>query len=321
MRTLAIMFVLSVLLAFGVAKGVAYWRVTGPDAEFLVEAPALPKLEALQMPARASGGAVCPDTPLWDLFDGELVALAMVAPGGGEAFVVGSMPGTRPAGPEPMSQLTVVDSGGSSITREFVRETVSGVGNKLDAMALRVPLVGPVDDRLVFLTSACVPNRAARGRWWSYRDPEPVPPEEQRLILKDVQATLRTGTWLTPGNTLAVPATMEPTRLGVLPARIMGCKRLVVFNHQQSDRLLKSHYYSALLCLDGDGHLTRAPVPPIEGRVITQVGVIDLDGDNRDEIVVTHRKLDDAGLHGEVEELLWHEYGTTELHAEVLRRS
>jgi len=321
MRTLAILFVLSILLAFGVAKGVAYWRTTGPDEEFLVKVPSPPKPEALQMPARASGGAVCPDTPLWELFDGELVALAMVSPGGREAFVVGTMPGTRPAGPEPMPQLTVVDSGGSSIAREFVRETVPGVGNKLDAIALRVPLAGPANDRLVFLTSACVPNRAARGRWWSYRDPEPVPPEDQRLILDEVQATLRTGTWLTPGNTLAVPASMEPTRLGVLPARIVGCKLLVVFNHQQSNLLLKSHYYSALLCLDGEGKLTRAPVPPIEGRVITQVGVIDLDGDNRDEIIVTHRKFDDAGLHGEIEELLLHEYGTGELHVRVLRRS
>jgi len=320
MRTLIIVFVSSVLLAFGVAKGVEVWRATGPDAG-LLQPPSPLQPEALQRPARASDGPECPDTPLRELFDGQVAALAMVSPEGREAFVVGTIPGTRPAGPESMPQLTLVDSGGSTITREFVREVVPGVGDTLDAFALHVPLAGPAEDSLVFVTSACLSNRAARGRWWSYRDPVPVPPEDQRQILDELEASLHARTRLTPGVTLAVNATMAPTRLGVLQARIIGCKRLLVLNHQQSRQLLKSHYFSALLCLDGDGKLTRAPMPLVEGRMITQVGVIDLDGDNRDEIIVTHRKFDDAGLHGEVEELLWHVYGTADLHAEVLRRS
>lgn len=320
-RVLAILFVLSIVLSFGVAKGLEMWRDSRPEAGPLVP-PTPPVPRAMRTPARSTGGPPCPAVPLWELFDGEIAGLATIPAGGSEAVLTGAIPGSRPAGPQPLAQLTVVDSDGSTITRVFNKKhaTVPGGDSKPAGFSLRVPVAGPAEDRVAFVTSACLPYRSARGRWWSYLDPEPIAPDEQQQILEEITDFLAAGTFLTPGSTLAKPERRMPTRLGVLPFRGPGCRRLVIFNSQQSDRLLDSHYSSALICLDGDGELTRAPLPPSQGSMITRVGVIDIDGDNRDEIVVTRRKFDDTGLHGETDELLWRDHETPELHVEVLRR-
>lgn len=320
-RVLAILFVLSIAVSFGVSKGLEMWRESQPAAGPLVP-PRPPVPRAMRTSARSTGGAPCPDLPLWELFDGELAGLASVDAGGSEAVVLGSVPGTRPAGPEPLPRLTVVDSEGSTITRLFdlTKNAAPGSDGAPAGFSLRVPVAGPARDRVAFVTSACLPNSSARGRWWSYLDPQPIAPDEQQHILEEIADYLGATHWLKPGSTLASPGRRAPTRLGVLPFRGPGCRRLVIFNDQQSRHLLASKYYSALFCIDGNGDMTRAPLPPSQGSMITRVGVIDIDGDHRDEIVVTQRKFDDAGLHGETDELLWQDPETLELRAEVLRR-
>lgn len=315
-RVLAILFVLSIVLSFGVAKGLERWRESQPEAGPRV--PPVPR--AMRTAARSTGGPPCPDLPLWELFDGEVAGLAMITAGGGEVVFAGAVPGSRPAGPEPLPQLTVVASDGSTITRVFEHVKMPGGDGKPAGFALRVPVVGPAKDRVAFVTSACLPNRSARGHWWSYLDPEPIAPDEQQQILEAIKDFIAADTWMTPGPALARPDRRVPTRLGVLPFRGPGCRRLVIYNNQKSDRLLDPNYSSALICLDGDGDMTRAPVPPSQGSMITGVGVIDIDGDNRDEIVVTRRKFDNTGLHGETDELLWQDPETPELQVEVLRR-
>ena len=318
-RVFAILFVVSIVLSFGVAKGLEMWRESQPEAGPLVP-PTPPVPRAMRPSARSTGGPPCPDLPLWELFDGEIAGLAMIPAGGSEVVLVGAIPGSRPAGPEPLPQLTVVDSDGSTITRVFERGSLPVGDGKPAGFSLRVPVAGPAEDRVAFVTSACLPYRAARGRWWSYLDPEPIAPDEQQQILEEITDFLAAGIWLTPGSTLARPERRVPTRLGVLPFSEPGCRRLVIFNSQQSKRLLDSNYSSALICLDGNGDMTRAPVPPKQGSMIIRVGVIDINGDNRDEIVVTRRKFDNTGLHGETDELLWQDPETPELHVEVLRR-
>ncbi len=318
-RVFAILFVLSIVLTFGVAKGLEMWRESQPEAGPLVPPPP-PVPRAMRKPARAVGGPPCPELPLWELFDGELAGLAMVEAGGSAAVVVGAVPGSRPAGPEPLPQLTVVDSDGSTSTRVFEWTALPGSDGKPAGFSLRVPVAAPARDRVAFVTTACLPNLSARGHWWSYLDPEPIAPDEQQHIVEKLQGFLGANTWLRPRSTLDAPDNRAPTRLGVLPFRGPKCRRLVIFNSQQSHHLLDPKYYSALICIDGNGDMTRAPLPPSEGVMITRVGVIDIDGDNRDEIVVTQRKFDSAGLHGETDELLWQDPATGELHVEVLRR-
>ncbi len=315
MRTLVIVLVLSLLASFAIARGVDLWRASQPpDAP--VTAHTLAKPRALRVPVQAIEGPRCQEFPLWELFDGEVAGLARVD-ADGQALLVGAVPGNHPFGPDPLPALTVIDGGGSAIVPVQARSLEQGAEQSL--LALRLTPAQPSPDRLAFVTSACPGNRAARLRGWSMLDAPSLPADEQRALLADM-ATRLTRDIDTPITLLDRRDGSLPGNLATIPVRIPGCRTLVVLNDFHGPTLLRSEHYAGLLCLDGDHKISRAPVPLTRDLLITQVGVLDLDGDGRDEIAVTRRQLDARGLHDTSDTLLWFD-DNAELHTEVLLRS
>lgn len=284
-------------------------------------APPAPTPAKTPAPTKAAVSLVnCPKQAWPARFAGQLAGLAWVSYEDGGAHLFASTPGASPTGPDPLPPLTVVRQTGTlqADPRERALQAVDSERKQPPGVWLTLPLPAPwADDRVAFITSACLPNAAAALRVWTFSPLSPVAPDFDALKItvdRHVMARLRPGdrsAWERRGG-------VPPAGLGSFTTTIPGCARLLAVNADLATRL-HFDFASALVCAADDGTFVDV-LPPKRGRFLRWVAVADLDGDLVDEVIVHHEAFDRAGRSTATatDELLWHSPGDAPLAAHVL---
>jgi hypothetical protein len=274
---------------------------------------------AAQTPTKAAVARVnCPRRAWPARFAGQLAGLGWVSYEDGGAHLVASTPGAAPTGPDPLPPLTVVRQTGTLQADPRERTMQEGDKKRPPSVSLTLPLPAPwADDRVAFITSACLPNAAATLRVWTFSPLSAVAPDFDALKIavdRHVQAGLRPGhrsAWERRGG-------VPPAGLGSFATTIPGCARLLAVNADLAARL-HFDFASALLCVADDGTFVDV-LAPQRGRFLRWVAVADLDGDGVDEVLVHREAFDRAGRSTATatDELLWHTPGPAPLAIHVL---
>lgn len=298
-----------------------------PAPTITVEAPAPTPTGETPLPAVAPAVIVpvdpppdapiagCPDLPLPQRFTGQVAGLAWVSQEQSRAHWSGSVPGDAPAGPEPLPPLTVVRTTGSekrpASERNVYAATEPGQSTTL-GFDLKFDAIGD-DERLMFVTSACLPNPAAQLTAWTFV-PLTRPPDDFEALKKKVDAHIAGRLKGADRAAFNKRGGIPPAGLGAFTTRIPGCGRLLVASVNVTFKLAYDEV-SAVLCLDGDT-LTDV-VAPKRGRMLPWAATSDLDGDGREEAVVETRTFDKTKQYvvTTTHSLLWWGQGGVSTHA------
>lgn len=278
MRPLALLlgvFALALVLSFAVGRGVR--AVRGPDG-----APSV----------------VCPEGPLAERLAGHIVGLMHFH---GEAYgptLAGVVPGDRPAGPDPLTELTLVQGDALTRTGRFERILRSRVQPGSIGYHLTVPVSElPGRGTPLFVTSACVPDHPVSLRAWhtgaaflrAGRAPELLAYLREQLPETDFMGA-------------------APTIAGAVPTTLPDCPRVGVVASLADPAPL-----GAVVCLDATDSVTRTVRAPIPEQTIEAIAALDLDGDGVDELIVVHQQIVRAVTRRRAE-LMQHDAGSFRVH-------
>jgi len=249
---------------------------------------------------------VCPDVPMAERLDGHIVGLAHVAIVKIGARLIGSVPGPRSIGPDPLERLTIVQGDRMYRTHRFERlarsvRSPGSSGYDLTISSTALQLESPV----LFVTSACVPEHPVKLRVWQLgpvSDLLPAPQEEVRL-----REYLREQL---PGEAAAIAAAV-PRIVGELAANIPGCARPAVLDEGRMDDVR----FTGLVCLGSGGVVVQTLFGPERGSGIDELAVLDIDGDGIDELIVVHREQAIAGSYTHRSVLIHHDAASDALAA------
>jgi len=305
-RVLALVFVLALALSYGLA-----WAFKDRPAEVWreVDRPASTQTPPQTRPPALPEWPACEPTPLPQRFADQSSRLGPLQRDGEAAQIALRVAGAPVAGGP---RLTIVRSRSATTTTEFTREVDAAPDGTPTLSLLTVRLDPPiVRDRLVFITTACLPNRAARGAWWTHVPPTPSPVPMTLAAEVSVFVHLR-AKLASRSPAFAAHSGLVPADLGVLAVAIPGCPRIAVVNSEIEPE--EDQYATAVLCIDEAGEVLQAPRPPALGVPLVQLGVIDLDGDGIDELLVTIRTLDQQHH----DELLWFDSTASQWQTHVL---
>lgn len=266
-----------------------------PARKILVQAQA-PVVAAPVADATPKRGApTCPEQTWAQRFAGQVAGLGWISFEKGDVHVRVSVPGERPAGPGSLPPLTVIRKAGrmDAVTAER-SVMVSERKGQSTTVALEFMAPAPFDDRVAFVTTACVPNADAQLRVWSWAgDMREMAPDFDALkprVDRHVSESLGPGVRSVWDRSVGV----MPAGLGSFTSRIPGCARLLVVNADLSPRL-GYDFMSAVLCVGDDANNFKDVMAPLRNRFIREVGVVDLDGDGVEEVVVRHQTHDSRG--------------------------
>lgn len=307
-RFLALVFVLALALSYGLAwvfkdRPAEVWREV--DRPVSTQTPTPPQT----LPSAPPEWPACEPMPLPQRFAGQSSRMGPLQRDAVSGQIALRVPGAPVAeGP----RLTVVRSRSATTTTEFAREVDAEPDGTPTLSLLTVRIDPPiVRDRLVFITTACLPNRAARGDWWTHDPPTPSPVPMTLAAEVSVFVHLR-AKLASRSPAFAAHTGLMPADLGMLAVAIPGCPRIAVVNSEVDPEA--DQYATAVLCVDAAGEVLQAPRPPVIGAPLVQLGVIDLDGDGIDELLVTIRTLDQQHH----DELLWFDSTTSQWQTHVL---
>lgn len=210
----------------------------------------------------------CPQTSMAARFDGHIAGLAHVDERG--ATFSGSVPGASTPGPEPLTELTVVQGDQLYRIEHFTR--TPDPPNRYLIFIHDAAL--ETKDPTVFVTSACIPDHPILLKSWTYS----YDTRRRADDPKEVQLVA----YLRDHVTTEQLYKLDPRILVHTTTKIPGCERVGVLG----DSITRDALVAALVCLGPADAVIRTALAPIPGAEIREFATLDIDGDGVEELLV-----------------------------------